>query len=100
MIHSVPAVAWHHVRQTEFIQHIVKEPDLRLIADLYCDLVLFERAARRPDIQPDDLGVGAEIPIPHLQRPALAAADFPEHDGAVDGRSAARTPENSTSICE
>jgi hypothetical protein len=82
--HDVTAVVDDDVEGTELLDEGAQELRIRLIPDPHLDLRLCEPCASRDDVRSDDPGERAQVPLPQLQRPALATANLEECHRPID----------------
>jgi hypothetical protein len=79
----VTAVIQDNVGHTKLLNHLTQKNFIRLIADTNVNLVLTELFALGPQVYPHDSGVRAQVPLPHLQRPAFAATYLEENHVSI-----------------
>jgi hypothetical protein len=83
MGHDVTAVIQDNVGHTKLLDHLAQKNFVRLIADTNVNLVLTELFALGPQVYPHNSGIRAQVPLPHLQRPAFAATDLEENHVSI-----------------
>ena len=82
--HLVAAVVENYIGRPEFRDDVLEKTRVGLAADPYFDLVFLKGLAFRIHVNSNDQRMGAKVALPHLRRPAAAASDLKENQGAVD----------------
>src|SRR5205809_1748037 len=78
--HGMSAVVDQDVDVRDALAHLGKKTAVGLVADENGGRFILELFASGIDVDADNVCPGAEIVLPHLQRPAMEDADF-DHDG-------------------
>jgi hypothetical protein len=74
--HHVAAIVQDDVGRTELVEEGLQEFCVLLGSDANLDLILFVVLALRDDVDSDNCGMWAKIPLPHLKRATEPTTDL------------------------